>query len=63
MGQHKNNPMCELAKKGLAPPRAPKLTKRERERQMRAMVDAYIYQKSPVLAELLHRGNIGRMPY
>ena len=32
MGQHKYNPNCELAKKGLLPPKDCKMNKRERER-------------------------------
>jgi len=32
MGQHKHNPNCELAKKGLLPDKKKRLSKRERER-------------------------------
>ena len=32
MGQHKYNPNCELAKKGLLPPKMKKMGKRESDR-------------------------------
>ncbi len=42
MGQHKYNPNCKLAAEGKLPPKPKKLSKRQRERLLMAM----IYEKS-----------------
>ena len=34
MGQHKYNPTAQAAKEGKLPPKPPKISKREQERQM-----------------------------
>ena len=38
MGQHKYNPNCQLAREGKLPPKPPKMSKRQSERMMMAMI-------------------------
>ena len=38
MGQHKHNPNCRLARDGKLPPKPKKLSKREQERLLYAMI-------------------------
>lgn len=38
MGQHKYNPNCQLAKEGKLPPKPKKLSKRQRDRLLMAMI-------------------------
>ena len=38
MGQHKYNPNCQLAMEGKLPPKPKKMSKRERERLLYAMI-------------------------
>ena len=38
MGQHKYNPNCQLAKEGKLPPKQKKLSKRQRDRLLMAMI-------------------------
>ena len=38
MGQHKYNPNCQIAREGKLPPKPKKLSKRERERLLYAMI-------------------------
>ena len=38
MGQHKYNPNCQLAREGKLPPKPKKLSKREQERLLYAMI-------------------------
>ena len=38
MGQHKYNPNCQLAKEGKLPPKPKKMSKRQRDRLLMAMV-------------------------
>lgn len=38
MGQHKYNPNCQLAKEGKLPPKPKKMSKREQERLLRAII-------------------------
>ena len=38
MGQHKHNPNCQLARDGKLPPKPTKLSKREQERLLLAMI-------------------------
>lgn len=38
MGQHKHNPNCQLARDGKLPPKPNKLSKREHERLLYAMI-------------------------
>ena len=38
MGQHKHNPNCQLAKEGKLPPKPKKLSKRQRDRLLMAMI-------------------------
>lgn len=38
MGQHKHNPNCQLAKEGKLPPKPKKMSKREQERWIRAII-------------------------
>lgn len=49
MGQHKYNPNCELAKKGLLPPKPKKMSKRERARllmrRIREMTGASLVER------------------
>lgn len=49
MGQHKYNPNCELAKKGLLPPKGKKLSKRESARllmrRIREMTGASLVER------------------
>lgn len=42
MGQHKYNPNCQLAREGKLPPKPKKMSKRQRDRQLMAM----IYEKT-----------------
>ena len=42
MGQHKYNPNCQLAREGNLPPKPKKLSKRQQERLLMAM----IYEKT-----------------
>ena len=37
MGQHKYNPNCQLAREGKLPPKPPKKSKRQLERELYAM--------------------------
>ena len=38
MGQHKHNPNCQLAMEGKLPPKPKKMSKREQERLLYAMI-------------------------
>ena len=38
MGQHKHNPNCQLEREGKLPPKPKKLSKREQERSLYAMI-------------------------
>ena len=38
MGQHKYNPNCQLAREGKLPPKPKKMSKRQRERMLMAMI-------------------------
>ena len=38
MGQHKYNPNCQLAKEGKLPPKPKKLSKRQQQRLLMAMI-------------------------
>lgn len=38
MGQHKYNPNCQLAREGKLPPKPKKLSKRQRDRLLMAMI-------------------------
>ena len=38
MGQHKYNPNCQLAREGKLPPKPKKMSKREKERMLYAMI-------------------------
>lgn len=38
MGEHKHNPNCQLAKEGKLPPKPERLSKREVERRVQAMI-------------------------
>ena len=38
MGQHKYNPNCRLAREGKLPPKPKKLSKRQRDRLLMAMI-------------------------
>ena len=44
MGQHKYNPNCQLAREGKLPPKPKKLSKRQRDRLLMAM----IYEKTGI---------------
>ena len=44
MGQHKNNPNCQLAKEGKLPPKPKKMSKREAERLMYAKCQEILYR-------------------
>lgn len=44
MGQHKYNPNCQLAKEGKLPPKPKKMSKRQRDRLLMAMV----YEKTGI---------------
>ena len=44
MGQHKYNPNCQLAKDGKLPPKPKKMSKRQRDRLLMAM----IYEKTGI---------------
>ena len=48
MGQHKSNPTVQLAKEGKLPPKKEKLTKREMERRMQAMINSYFFTKTGI---------------
>lgn len=45
MGQHKYNPNVQLVKEGKLPPKAPKISKRERERFIREEMLRYLRGK------------------
>ena len=38
MGQHKYNPNCQLAREGKLPPKPKKMSKRQQERELMAMI-------------------------
>ena len=38
MGQHKYNPNCQLAREGKLPPKPKKMSKRQRDRLLMAMI-------------------------
>ena len=44
MGQHKYNPNCQLAREGKLPPKPPKMSKRQLEREMYAMCAQVLYK-------------------
>lgn len=44
MGEHKHNPNCQLAKEGKLPPKPKKMSKRQRDRLLMAMV----YEKTGI---------------
>ena len=46
MGQHKHNPNCQLAKEGKLPPKPKRMSKREQERELYAMCQAAILERT-----------------
>lgn len=41
MGQHKYNPNCQLAREGKLPPKLKKMSKRQQERMLMAIIREY----------------------
>ena len=61
MGQHKHNPTAIAAKEGKLPPKPPKKSKKERDRELQAMVWQAMMEKSPATAALV--GALSQSPY
>jgi hypothetical protein len=61
MGAHKYNPTAIAAKNGELPPKPPKKSKKELEREMYAMVKQAMIEKVPGTAEIM--SVLGDMPY
>ena len=53
MGQHKHNPTAIAAKNGELPPRAPKKSKRQVEREINAEIKRYMMEKVPGTAAIM----------
>lgn len=53
MGEHKYNPNCIKAKNGELPPKPPKRSKREVERELYALVKSKLDEKTGGLFSLL----------
>lgn len=53
MGQHKRNPTAIAAKEGKLPPKPPKKSKRQMEREIFAMADAWMLAKTGISPSLL----------
>ena len=50
MGQHKHNPTAIAAKEGKLPPKPPKLSKAEYERELRGALWGALFKKAPQAA-------------
>lgn len=53
MGEHKHNPNCIKAKNGELPPKPPKRSKREVERELYSLVKSKLDEKTGGLVSLL----------
>ena len=54
MGEHKHNPNCIKAKNGELPPKPPKQSKREFERELYSLIKAKLDEKTFGLVSLLN---------
>lgn len=63
MGQHKSNPVAELAKRGKLPPKPKKPSKREQERMLRQAIFSEIVKRNPELPKVLSQLNTDRGVY
>lgn len=54
MSEHKHNPNCIKAKNGELPPKPPKRSKREFERELYSLVKAKLDEKTGGLVSLLN---------
>lgn len=61
MGQHKYNPTAIAAKNGELPPKPPKKSRRETERELYGAVVAAMMEKSPATAAVISA--LDDMPY
>ncbi len=61
MGAHKHNPVAIAAKNGELPPKPPKKSKREFERELHGMIMQAMFEKSPETAALV--SVLSTMPY
>ena len=61
MGAHKYNPTAIAAKNGELPPKPPKKSKAERERELYAEIQRLMVEKVPGTKEIIN--TIGDMPY
>lgn len=53
MGQHKHNPTAQAALRGELPAKPVKIGRRESDRQMLALIDAYMLKKTGIAPGIL----------